>query len=317
MAVPYDVEALIANIKRRASLPTSQQTFKNTDFADFATDILQGEVVPMLMANREEYFLDYVDVNADSQGIVHIPPEAVGQKLRTVAYVQQSSPMLLINLPRLDLDMIAGVGGPFINGMTFTGFYIQDNTLRLYPNTSVPTGTTIRLYYFKRTLALADPESYGTVISVDPFTNTVVCDYVPSSWGTGTVLNTVNNLPPFNTQVKELTVVTSSAPTIQLDSVDGIVPGSYISKEGYTGVPQIPVEAHSYLAQVTAAKCLEALGDSDGMKIASSKAEVMKGYLTQITSNRVDGSAKKIINPNGGTRLSSRIGKWRGSGGFF
>jgi hypothetical protein len=316
MATPqYATEQLIENIKRRCSVPTSQLTFTDNDFALMANDELQGEVAPLIMSTREEYFVDYVDVAAPADGIIPFPEETIGNKIRSVCYVQAGSPLNLINLPRINLDVVAGVG--FSNYNTLAGFYLQGNDLVLYPNTSVPTNTTIRIYYYKRTLVLASPSQYGRVISVDPNTNTVVLSFVPPEWVVGDKLNSVGSKPPFAVTNASVEITTLSAPSVILDSVEGIEVGDYISELGYSAIPQVPIEAHSYLAQLTAAKCLESLGDTQGMQSALAKADKLKTALMVMISQRVDGSAKKIVNPNGGMRLSSGLGRWgRRRGGF-
>lgn len=312
MAIPqYNVEELIENIKRRCSVPTSQMTYTNADFAALANDELQGEVVPLIMSTREEYFVTYVDRLTTASGQIDIPEDAVGSKLRAVHYVQQANPLVVANLPLLNLDTIAGVGPSTLQ--TFAGFYVQGDKLMLWPNNSVAPNSTIRLYYCKRTLVLADQSNYGQVTSVDPNTNTVVLSFVPSAWTTGTKLNSVGSRPPFELTNAELTVVTASNPSIILDSVEGIEVGDYISEMGFSAVPQVPIEAHPYLAQLTAIKCLEGLGDRAGMEAAQAKADILKTALLIMISQRVDGSVKKIVNPTGGLRIGSGI--WR-RGGF-
>lgn len=316
MATPqYSTEQLIENIKRRCSVPTSQLTFTDNDFALMANDELQGEVAPLIMSTREEYFVDYVDVVAPANGVIPFPEETIGNKIRSVCYVQAGSPLILINLPRISLDVVAGVGVSNYNALA--GFFLQGNDLVLYPNTSVPVNTTIRIYYYKRTLVLASPSQYGRVISVDPNTNTVVLSFVPSEWEVGDKLNSVGSKPPFAVTNASVEITTLSAPSVILDSVEGIEVGDYISDLGYSAIPQVPIEAHSYLAQLTAAKCLEALGDTQGMQSALAKADKLKTALMVMISQRVDGSVKKIVNPNGGLRLNAGLGRWgRGRRGY-
>jgi len=312
MAGPsFATEALISNIKRRCAVPNSQLTYLPADFTDIANDELQGRVVPLLMSTREDYFVSFTDVTL-SGNEVEIPADAVGEKLRTVAIVSQTSPLVLNNLPRIDLDVVAGVG--FSSSTSIAGFYIQGNTLMLYPSNAVPQSTTIRLYYYKRTLALAAPSTYGQVVAVNPGTSTVQLSFLPSSWVTGTVLNSVSETSPFEVTDSSITIVSTSSPSIIVDSVADIAVGDYISEEGYSAIPQIPIEAHAYLAQLSAVKCLEGLGDREGMKAANAMAEILEKSLLVMVSQRVDGSVKKIVNPNGGLRMNG--GLWRSGRGL-
>lgn len=312
MRPQYDVENLILTIKRACAVPTSQLTYTDYDWSQLANDMLQTVVVPLMMSAREDYFVTFEDVNSPADGYIPFPSQAVGSKLRNVCYISQRNPLILINLPRIDLDVVAGVG--FYNVWTLAGFYIQGENLVLYPNTAVPTNTPIRLYYYRRTLVLAEPAEYGQVQSVDPNTNTVVLDSVPLSWAIDTELNSVGSQPNFLI-TNELTTITAiSSPSVVLSSVEGIEVGDYISQAGYSAVPQVPIEAHNYLAQLTAAKALEGLGDREGMKAAFEEAEKLKESLLVMVSNRVDGSLKKVMNPNGGLRTTS--GTWRRGWGW-
>lgn len=312
----YTVEQLIENIKRRCSVPTSQLTFLPQDFVDLANDELQGEVVPLIMSTREEFFVDYEDIQTPASGVIPLPAATVGMKVRSVCYVQQSSPLVLINLPRVDLDIVAGVG--FSNFNTLTGFYIQGNDLVLYPSQSAPTNTPIRIYFYRRTLVLSNLGTYGQIISIDEMANTVVLSFVPYDWTVGHELNAINFQVPFECVNEDLEIVSVSSPTVELNSVEGLSVGDYVSDRGFSPIPQVPIEAHAYLAQLTAAKCLEALGDNEGNQAAIAKAEKLKDKLMVMISQRVDGSTKKIMNPNGGLRLGAGIGRFGwGRGGTW
>lgn len=315
MLPQYATEQLIENIKRRCAVPTSQLTYTDEDFSLLANDTLQDEIVPLIMSTREEYFVDYEDFALPADGIIEIPEHAIGAKLRSVCYVQQTTPLLLINLPRLDLDVVAGIG--FVNNVSIAGFFIQKNSLHIYPNNYVPQNTTIRLYFYKRTLVLTAPENYGQVESVDSGTSTVILTNVPNDWEVGTELNCVSSQPNFDTSNELMVISGVSDPSLILDTVEGIEVGDYISELGFSAIPQVPVEAHAYLAQLTAALCLDGLGDKSGAKELYEKAEKIRAGLLITTSQRVDGSVKKVINPNGGLRLGARIGGWgwsRGAG---
>lgn len=299
-------------IKRACSVPTSQLTYTDTDWAALANDMLQTIVVPLIMSAREDYFVDFEDISSPADGVIPFPSAAVGSKLRNVCFVAQTSPLNLVNLPRIDLDVVAGVG--FYNSWTLAGFYVQGENLILYPNTSVQTNTPIRLYYYRRTLTLTAPSEYGQVQSIDTMTNTLVLDNVPTSWAVGTEVNSVYSQPNFTTTNDGANIIAVSSPSIQLDSVDGISVGDYVSEIGFSAIPQIPIEAMNYLAQCVATVALEGLGDREGMSASSDVAKQLKDSLLVMISQRVDGSVKKVINPSGGLRMAS--GNWRRGWGF-
>lgn len=318
MALPqYNVANLIANIKIRCAVPSSQLTFEDTDWAEMASNTLQDEVVPLVMSTREEFFVTYEDVVLPATGIVPIPSEAVGAKLRSVCWLQQSNPLQLFNLPRLDLDVVAGIAN---NAMTvgttvpgaFGGFFLQDNSIHIWPSTGIVGGNILRLYYFRRALQLADPRSYSTVLSVTD--NTIVLERAPASFEVGSIVNTVSSLPNFAITNSGATITAVSSPTIEVDDATGIEVGDYISLQGYSAVPQIPVEAHAYLAQLTAVFALESLNDEAGANKASEKAMKLRTNLLTMISSRVDGSPKKIVAGNGGIKAASMFGGALGRG---
>lgn len=314
MKPQYNTEELIKNIKLSCSVPTSQLTYTEGDFTDVANRCLQTRVVPLLMSCREEYFVTHVDVQTTASGVISIPEEAIGAKLRSVCFVQQTSPLVLVNLPRVDLDVIAGCG--FFNYATLAGFYVKGNDIVLFPNTSVPVNTNLRLFYYKRTLNLIDPDGYGRIESIDTGTNTIVLDNVPNDWEVGSVLNSISSSPNFSVTNEESTITAISSPSVVLDTVEGMSVGDYLSFQGYSAIPQVPVEAMNYLAQISAVDCLEGLGDRPGMQAAQAKAEILEKNLLIMVSQRVDGSVKKVMNPDGGLRMWSGFGSRRRGWGW-
>lgn len=312
MQPQYNTERLIELIKLACAVPTSQLTYTDADFSNLASRVLQTIVVPLIMSCRENYFLTHEDIFSPADGVMDFPGDAVGTKVRNICYIAQQNPLQLINLPMIDLDVVAGVG--FYNQVTLAGFYVEGDQFILYPNTSVPTNTPIRVYYYRRTLELAAPAEYGQVVSVDSGSNTLVLDFVPLDWGTGTELNSISSEPNFKETNSSFVVTAVSSPSIIVDSVEGISVGDYISTAGYSAVPQIPVEAMNYLAQCTAVVVLEGLGDRDGAKAAGDISLEMKTALLIMISQRVDGSVKKVINPSGGLRIAG--GTWRRKWGW-
>lgn len=73
-----------------------------------------------------------------------------------------------------------------------------------------------------------------------------------------------------------------------------LIVGDVIALPEETIIPQIPVELHSMLAQRAAMRCLEALGDSQGLQNAAAKLADMENKTGMLIDNRVESSPKKI-----------------------
>lgn len=308
MLPQYNVAELIEGIKIRCTVPESQLTYTPRIFAKIATQTLFDQVIPFIMKSREEYFVEYIDVFTNSDGVIDIPDYCVGEKLRSVCYVSQASPLVMVNLPRINLDVVAGVG--YNNYNTVSGFYVQDNSIILYPNKSVPPNTNIRLYFYKRRLNLIEPDLYGQIISFDSDAGSVVLDNVPDTWEVGTVINCVSSVQPFKTVNSSMTITAISSPTVFFDTVEDISVDDYLSEKGFSAIPQIPIEAMGYLEQLSAVRILQGQADKSGLEDAKAIANDLGVSLQVVISERVDGSTKKIMNPNGGLRLGAGLGRW-------
>lgn len=86
--------------------------------------------------------------------------------------------------------------------------------------------------------------------------------------------------------------------------------GDMITISGETIIPQIPDELHSMLAQRVACRCLEALGDREGLTAANAKLAEMEERTATLINDRVEGSPQKVVNHNSPLRqrfIGSRI----------
>lgn len=300
----YTTSGLVANIKRRVTVPTSQNLFQPEDIVAFANDELQSFIVPLIMSVREEHFVAVYEVSVEAnQQYYEIPGDAIGMKLRAVDVINdQSNNTIWSSLARLEPEDVSGnywdYGQP-------TGFYLQGNSVVLYP---IPqSGGTLRLTYFKRCSELVYVNKAGLVSNVDTNTNEVTLSTVPAGWVVGTLVDVVNPNPPFNTPKTQLEITAVNGFTVTLSDVTGIVNGYWVCLTGETVVAYIPVECQNVLAQAAACKLLEALGDSEGLKRSQAKLEEIIKQMMTILNPRVDGSPKKITSHGNGLAEWNRI----------
>lgn len=306
MAVNYTTTKLVEAIRRRGSIPSSQQLFSTNDFIALANDEMETVIIPNIMSVREEYFVGYEDVSVTASNTpqeISIPSDAIGQKLRDLCWVDDNGQ--LSSIPRLELEQASGTQylDPMISQSY--GFMIRANKIVLYPGNS-GTGT-LRIYYYKRPLELTNTSECGQVTEINTNTNEVTLTFLPSDWTTSDTVNVIGQSQPFETKVTSVQITNVSFPVVTLASVDNIAVGDWVALEGYSPIPQIPVEAHKVLAQATVVKCMEAMGDREGMQAAQGKLKKNITDMFKLISPRVDGAPKKITNAGNG------IFDWNGS----
>lgn len=289
----YTTDQLIQAIKRRGSIPSTQALFTDQQFIDIATDEMELTLVPALMAVNEEFFVQYTDTvvpTSASPYALEIPTQAIGMKLRDVVWVDAPNGALR-NLPRLELERISSAEP--VGELSYSGFMLQANQVILTPSTS---GGTLRLYYFARPLTLCLLQDAGKVTSVDTVNNILTLDNLPNGWQPGHTVNVIGPTQPFATKVQSTEITVVSSPSLTLASVDGIAVGDYVALEGYSPIPQLPVEAHKILAQAAVVKALEAMGDVQGMQTAEAKLQQNLTSMLTLISPRVTGEVKKVVN---------------------
>lgn len=302
MSQAYNTDWLIAAVQRLESVATSSQTFSEDDIIEFLNLELQSTVVPIIQSVNEEYGVFTYDTPASSLGdSIAIPSQATGQRLRSVQMVTPDG--RFVNLARLNPDMLGQWGSVSTNG-----FYMRNNELVFYPNK--PTGDyTLRLNYFRRPNLLVSDTQAGRILSIDTIGNTVTLDNTPSpSWSAGDAVDVIVGDAPFDFRVRDTDIVNITGPVVELSAaaIAEIEVGDYVSLTGTAPVAQfVPLEALYLLAQLAGARCLQALGDTEGNKIAMMKAESMKQMLLNLISDRIKGQPQKII-----ARPITRRNRW-------
>lgn len=302
MSTNYGTNWLIAAVQRLESVATSDQTFSQDDIVEFLNLELQSTVVPTIQSVNEEYGVFTVDIPPAELGeTVQIPSQATGQRLRSVQLVTADG--RLINLPRLNPDSL----GQW-NSAWAAGYYLRNNELIFFPRK--PTGDyVLRLSYFRRPNVLVEQGATGRVLSIDTIGNTVTLDNTPSpSWSPGQTLDVISGNAPFDFVQRAAPIVAITGPVVELaaGTIDLISVGDFLALEGQSPVAQfVPLEALYFLSQLAGARCLQALGDTQGHELAMRKAESMKVMLLNMISDRVKGNPQKVI-----ARPITRRGNW-------
>lgn len=318
MAVDYTTTALIANIKRRISVPSTQSLFSPEDICALATDELQDTIYPLIMSVRQEYFVKSLTMPIDLNNPRYpIPGIGAGMKLREVDLSSTSgegdpSVPNWVNLQQINReDANNAVWTNTVTGWP-SGFYIEDNDVILFP---VPQAIGyIRLTYFKRSPSLVTTANAGQVVNINSLTNEVSVSAVPSAWAVGDLFNAESPISPFPTDAEGLELTAINGNTLTFDTVTGIAVGDWICADGETVIPPVMIEAHGLLAQATAVKMLESMDNAGSFERAQKKYDKQADSFLTLLSPRDDASVKKVMAIGTGIAYWNSGSSWGGWG---
>lgn len=307
---------LIASIKRRAMIPTNQATFKDEDFLAFATEEMYVGLVPMILRMHEDYLL-YTETVAIQDNSVRytIPYRAIGDKLREISF--QDSAGNVYEMTRI------GVGDlPYYNFQSYNrpyAFYIENNEIVLAPGATYNTvGTSLRISYYMSPNALVTLNDVAPITSIDRSTGVIQVDNLPVNFNVNKLLDLISNKSSNKTLDYDIQplAVNSTSKTITFNVEDipvNLNIGDHISLATETALVQVPKDLHVILAHRTAMRCLEALGDTEGLASGNQKLGEMVTQAEVLIDNRVDDAPRKITNRHSILRGGSigRRGRFR------
>lgn len=300
---------LIKSIKRRASIPTSQNTFTDEDFLNLASEELAMGIVPHIMSFNEEYFVVREDVPMESsKSNYNIPYRAIGNKLRDLSYKDTSGSqfeLTRVSLENIYENIITSISG------RYQKFYVMGSQVVLFPDVgSVSSGEKLAFTYYLRPNNLVKSSRTGFINSIDYVNGVVTLTAIPTNFSLNTKYDFVQIETPHKIYDYDLlaSAINPLAKTVTFGP--GNVPaelivGDTLMEAGETFVPNIPSELHSMLAQRVAARCLEAMGDTQGLNNANTKLNEMEIKTGTLIDNRVEGAPLKVINKNSFLRSRS------------
>lgn len=210
---------LIRSIKRRAFIPSSQETFTDEDFLEMATEEINLGLVTLIQRMHEEHLVYYVDIEVvPGEKRYPIPARAHGNKLRDVALIDENNNAF--EMHRYSLSEISD----FTNTTTYInnrGFYLENNDVILN-NFDTNIGQKLRMYFYMRPNVLVTEDKGASISSI---TNLVEEDFINSK--SAIISNT-----------------TAGNPTIITSANHGLTSGNKVSISGtvsLNGVYEISV----------------------------------------------------------------------------
>ena len=287
---------LIAQIKRRALIPTSQNLFTSSDIIDMLNEELQNRIVPYILNTREDYFLTYDEITQDgTQTEIDIPYDAIGNKINQITlYTSTTDDSFFATIPRLTPSQINDY---------FGGYYIEGNKIKLYPK-AIASGK-LRIYYYKRPSEIVVSTRWAIVSTINTNTSIVCSTNLPANITTGSSIDIVKNIQPWDT-TRETTAGTVSGATVNLSNTPDISVGYYVCSKDESPFAQIPQDTIPLLIQSVVVRMMEYMGDTNGLQSGLLTYAQMESDNRGLISPRVDAQPKKISVKN---RLSRYL--WR------
>ena len=320
--------ALIKTSLRRAMIPSDQATFTCCDVIDIMNEEIGIHILPMVLRAHEEYYVIDEDQALSACTIRYkIPHRAVGNKLRDVQCIDNAGTQY--EMTRVSLEDRPEYQGNYTNNQFLT-FYLENDDIVLMQN-QISNGSIRTSYYLRPNELVKDNRGAKiTAICAGSCTTTFTVCPLPAHFPCTTVFDFIQGKSPnkivgfercvcaINSSLKTLTFCNCCLTTIDLFSITPkqltFSVGDYIMKEAETILPQLPTELHPIIAQRTAVKMLEALGDVEGMKMAQNELERMEYNAMTLIDNRVEGAPQKITNRHSilKSSLSNKLYRRRG-----
>ena len=303
---------LIRSIKRRAMIPSDQDTFTDEDFLEMLNEEIQYFGVPHLLRTHEEYLLVSQDFALDGRNKYDIPYRALGNKLREVSYVTnvsgltgQPSTEQVFELSRISVDDLPDYNN-YSTSRYAQAFYVENNKIALLGELPI-TNAVLRMHFYLRPNTFVLEDRAGLIQSIDTVNGVITLQEFPDAFASSPDMDFVKHQSPNIILAFDATptAVDANTRTVTFNPTDlpsDLQVGDYLNVAQETVVPQLPVELHAILAQRVAVAALEALGDTEGLTSAMRRLEMMEKSSNDIIDNRVEGAPEKITNRHGTLR---------------
>lgn len=159
-------------------------------------------------------------------------------------------------------------------------------------------GTIITVRYLERGIKFINVDAPDINIQS---TITVNCPAVPEEIVEGSTVDILQEDGGHNTYKIDVKLALGSvSPTsITLKETDldqDFVVGDYICPQYACIIPQIPTDLHILLAERTAARVMQSLGDRDGLQESQKKIMDYEARQSVLIDSRVEGSPQKVFN---------------------
>jgi hypothetical protein len=296
-------DEIIKSAVRRAGIPKSQATFTDDDFLAFANEEMDTGLVPSVLISHEDYFLtsDDIPVNPNLDRY-EIPGRATGNKLRDLSYIDNNGNVY--EMVRIPIDNVSDYNTAYNYTNRGYTYYVQNNQVILTPQSTPLSPGFFRFSYYIRPNRLVLLKDVGVITNINLLTGEISISSNPQYFSVQQKFDFVSVTSPHRTLSKDLTAVAYNTTTKVITFAITDIPstlniGDHVCVAETAAIPQFPSDLHVILAHRVAARCLESLGDQEGLQAANVKLAELEQKTQTIIDNRVEASPEKIIPRHG------------------
>lgn len=281
---------LLSAIKNTQMLPdASSGSMSPPVLLQFATEVLQLQIVSMILSAREKYYETYTDyAYSTAYASIPVPIRAVAGTISSAQFLYGFD---IVPLSVIDPSTVSTT----LTAQRPRAIYFQNNSIIPYPS-PVSTFGTLRLRWFQRPNRLEQVSNCAQITAVNPLTGIVTCT-PPSAWSTSNVFDFIpqnaSQATPYGLNSVVSAISSTSMTFSSLPALAAV--GDWIALAEYTPIPEIPFEFQTLLSQMTAKRALLATNDQIGLANATAAiAETASSAIQMITPRDQSGS-KKVI----------------------
>jgi len=317
MAVDYTTDALIANIKRRVTLPDAQNLFTPADLIAFASDELSSTIEPLVHSVQQEYWVVRQDIPlVMNQTNYLIPVRGIANGLRLITLLDMGGNEIIFPLLRPEMTASAYNWLSPYSTATLCGFELEDDHIVVFPSSVVTNPTMSVRFRFERQPSILCATTEAAQITAIAG-NVATVNNIPSDWLVTDKFDIIKGSIAFVSRGDDLTVTNLNVGTSQITFTNPIpstvVVGDWISEANTSPIAQIPFQMFPYLAQSVAVLVLAALGDSQALTDAKNLKAQMKEDVLKLLQPRDMGNVQTVVN-KGGLFESGSYWGWTGGG---
>lgn len=300
----FTTDQIIESTKIRILAPDGQTTFQDSDFIRFINEEFQLKLVPDMISLREDYFLKttLTDIVQNQQNYT-MPERAIGNVLKDLFVIDSGNNRFQVQ--RINPKIIPRTG---LSSVYPYQFLIQADQVQIHPAPQATSGY-IQMWYYERPNQLVLSADCGQITAIA--TDTPIAGQttytVNADISSYTSVDFLSGQSPFQLWAINVAPVSSTATTVVVTTEDvqnaggETLPqiGDWICNEQTANIPMIPQDFHPLLAELTAARVVQALGHNDKLEAINNNIKEIRLNLLNTLSNRVEQNMEAILNPFG------------------